>query len=314
MTVRKSNARTKSNLYESGKRYVGIFTVMLSATMLIAFSGEISTSIVSAIRLSVTSVIPALFPFIILSDFIISQPRGTGGMLGKGFSRAFGLPASAMTAFLCGTLCGFPIGVKVATEIYARGEISKDELERLIGFINNPSPAFVISAVGAMRGNISEGVILYIAVVLSAVIVGLTFSVHSRVIRKSAAPTKDREFNLVSSVKGAAYSSIGISAYIIFFSALLGIVRALWESEAVTVAFAVFLEIGNASSLIAGASLENTVSLALTGFALGFSGFSVHMQAFSLLPEEISRKKYILMKLMQGALAAAIAFFMTRIV
>ena len=55
-------------------------------------------------------------------------------------------------------------------ERYKVVKISKNECERLIGFSNNASPAFVISGVGyALFGSIRIGVFLYILSFISSI-------------------------------------------------------------------------------------------------------------------------------------------------
>ena len=57
--------------------------------------------------------------------------------------------------------------------MYDNGIISKKEAERVMTFCNNPGSAFVISAVGvSLFGSLKLGIILYVCVILSSVIVG----------------------------------------------------------------------------------------------------------------------------------------------
>ncbi len=306
MTKNNLQAAHSAHTCEKAKRCFYIIFLLLTVILLITYSADVSAAILQGITLAVRSIIPSLFPFLILSDIFIYQFSEESGALGRIFSKAFGMPPSAISAFLCGCFSGFPVGVKCAAELYSHGDIENSELERLIGFVNNPSPAFVIAAVGTMRGSTREGVILYISVLAATIITGLLFSKRyksSTVEKRQQLRTK---FSLVTSIKNAAYTSIGISAYIIFFSALLGIIDALFVSPEITLIFSLFLEIGNAASLLAKSQLNSATSLALTAFALGFSGISVHMQARSLLPNGIYMKKYIIMKLVVGVAAAAI--------
>lgn len=314
MTKTSPNILNKSPFFRRITSYLKFPLLVLTVAVLIKYSSVITTAILAGINLAVRSIIPSLFPFLILSDLLICTNDTKVGVFGRFFSRLFGLPASAGNAFLCGSFSGFPIGVKCAADLYSRTSISKQNLERLIGFVNNPSPAFVISAVGAMRSNTLEGVWLYTSVLLSAVITGIVFSKREKISPASKLASEENKFNLVSSIKNAAYTSISISAYIIFFSALLGVIDAIFSSAEITLLCSLFLEIGNAASLLAKSSLDKHVSLIMTSFALGFSGISVHMQARSLLPENISMKKYSAMKLFQGLISASVTLIIVQFI
>ena len=63
-----------------------------------------------------------------------------------------------------------------------------------------------------------------------------------------------------------------------------------------------------ATSMISDATaLPYALSMVSSAFALGFSGFSVHLQAFSFMPSKAQRRKYLLMKLLAGFLASFFA-------
>jgi hypothetical protein len=66
-----------------------------------------------------------------------------------------------------------------------------------------------------------------------------------------------------------------------------------------------FLEVGSASSILSKITfLPRSLSLSLSAFAVGFSGLCVHLQAAHFLAgTDISMKKYIFMKLLQGVFA-----------
>ena len=271
-------------------------------------ANELRESVINGIKLSVFNIIPTLFPFLVLSDYWISvMSFGGDGFLGKAFRKFFKIDGIALSAFLAGIFCGFPLGVKTATDLYRSNRITKHEAERLCGFINNPSLAFVISGVGVgMYGSIEYGILLYISVILSSVIVGILFSKNSIKISKGN-EISEQKFDLVLSIKSAGLSSLTISSYIIFFSAVLGLLLAVTKSDLIVTVISPLLEVGNATSMIAkNTEFTSLASRALCAFSLGFSGFSVHLQSFAFFPNEFSKAKYLMMKLIQGILCALI--------
>ncbi len=263
------------------------------------------------IRLCVTTIIPSVFPFMILSSMMIGYSVfDRMSFLSRTFEKLFHINKNGLTAFLCGSLCGFPLGAKCAAEAYERGVISKDECERLIGFSSNASPAFLICGVGAMRGSIAEGVLLYAAMLFSAVIVGIIFG-----IKKEAHPRpivhKTEDFSFTDTVERAGINTLYVCSYLLLFSALIGILQAfIFKNAVISAIFLPFLEIGSATAFLSQTKLSPIFSLALTAFAASFGGLSVHLQSAGLLRgTEISMKPYYVSKLLQGAISFFIVLF-----
>ena len=280
------------------------------ASLMIFFSNSIKAGVLSGLYFSFTTIIPTLFPFFILSDFwssFFNVKRDS--MAAKIFEKLFGINGSGASALVSGLVCGFPIGVKVAYELYRSKIISNDEFERLSGFANNPSAAFIISGVGAgIIGDAKLGIILYISIILSSITIGMIFkskelsSINSNVIIR-------QNFNLSNSIKNAATSSIAVASYIIFFSGVISILKSMLSNELLLCIISSFLEVGNATKIAFSCqSADLHIRLILIAFSLGFSGLSVHMQAVMYFDQNRLSMKYIFMKLLQGILTSAYTY------
>lgn len=282
------------------------------------------------LKLCSGTVIPSLFPFMVVSSLIVSS--GIGIRLCRIFTYParllFGVSGGGACAFILGAFCGFPIGARVVCEMYDNGSISKSEAERILTFCNNPGSAFVTSAVGvSLFGSLRAGIALYACVILSSVIVGVTL----RPFHKSE-PCENRSTAaamqvcsvscrsvgtlFTTAIRESALSMLTVSATVVFFSSLVGCIgaslSALGAPDAViAVIFGVF-EISSGVSALS--ALQSPLSLCLCAAALGWSGLSVHLQImavcagrnFSLLP-------YFAAKALQGAVCAALFFVTTRL-
>lgn len=301
-----SNTKTKRARRIS---FAPLCCILLLPLMLFLGDG-LKEGVSSGLSLSLSTIIPTLFPFFIISDlWSCVMTCKEDGALGKLFNKFFGLPATLLPAFVLGTVCGFPLGVNAAVVHYKSGNLSKKELEGFCGFGNNPSLAFVISGIGAgLWSDVRLGVTLYISVVLSAITVGILFR-RKQIDTNKTNVISRQNFSLVDSIKKAGLSSMAVSSYIIFFSALIGVLKNLIKNPLLLTVLSSILEITNASSL--AASLGDKFALSgqiITAFSLGFSGLSVHLQTLSILPKEISTKRYFLMKLSQGILCSLFTF------
>ena len=288
--------------------------ILISVLLLSScFSSYISEYVKIGIKLCFGSVIGAVFPFMILTDLIISMPSFDSIGIGRRiFEKIFNINGYAIIAFIIGIICGFPLGVKCARDLYESGVITKEECQRLIGFSNNTGPAFIISGVGyAMRGSVRDGVILYLSMVLSAVLVGALFGIK-RKASNIKGDIQRRAFDLTTSVRSAAEGTLNVCAFVTIFTVFSGFVSLLIKNTTVRLIIISFLEVGNACSNISSLSSASIHSLPLCAFAISFSGISVHMQAKSVLSGcELSMKKYYKMKLLQGVIAFFICYSIT---
>ncbi len=282
------------------------FICLLLTVIMLFFGNELKDAIISGMSLAALRIIPTVFPFMILSDLWMSCAEiKRDNRFARLFENALGINGTAVIALLSGIFCGFPLGVKTAVSLYKAGAMSKDELERLSPIVNLPSLAFVISGVGTgLLGNAIIGISLYISVLIGSLVVGLVAkgkgqkSSNTNVILR-------QNFDLVSSVRDAGVSSLAMAAYITFFSGVIGLVRAVVPNACFVTLLSTLFEVGNSTSLIAKrGAFSPLYTLSITAFALGFSGLSVHLQAFSLMPREISRRRYLIAKLLIGIISA----------
>lgn len=96
-----------------------------------------------------SSVVPALFPFMVLSSLIVSS-----GSLSVLMAPArlvlgplLGLSAEGCYTLLSGLVCGFPMGAKTCADFLSRGQISLREGKFLMAICNHASPMFLLGYV-----------------------------------------------------------------------------------------------------------------------------------------------------------------------
>ena len=295
--------------------------LILGAFLLVLFSSDIAIEYMKkGLILCSRAVIPALFPFMVMSELIVSS--GVGIKVSKLFARPmrylFGVSEAGACAYILGLVCGFPIGAKTAVSMYDQGCITKNELVGLMTFCNNPGSAFVISAVGvALLGNKTVGFALYISVILSSLTVGLVGK-YFLGYKKESSPRGSvfipRDLNakiVTDAVQSSALSMLTVCAYVVFFSALVGCVGSLLSRfempPELTACIFGFFEIS--SGVGEAAALQNRVSsLLLCALFVGWSGLSVAFQIMSVSSGRgISFKPFFIAKAAQGLLCA---FFM----
>ncbi len=265
------------------------------------------------------TVIPSLFPFMVISELLVKS--GAGEAFGRLFSRVmrwvFGLSGAGVSAVILGSMCGFPVGARTAVSLYDANLISKSECEHLLTFTNNPSSAFLVTAVGvSLFGSRHVGTILYAVVLGASLLVGFLARFF---LRGKGKPLEHPHYPsglrpvgvemFTSAVSGAAGAMLTVCAYVIFFSALTGALGSMvslgthMNETAYTLLFGFFELTGGVSEASGHASFE--AALILTAALAGWSGLSVHCQVLSLCGGRgLSFKPYLIAKVAQALLAA----------
>ncbi len=271
-----------------------------------------ANAVYTGLHLCATSAIPALFPFMVLSELMVRSGLGTllSKPFGKVFERAFSLPREAFVPFFLGLICGFPVGARTALTLLDEGRLSKKEVEHLLCFCNIQSSAFLISAVGtSLFGNRNFGIFLYAASVASAILIGLV--TRGKKVRILSTSTHGKPLDVsafTDAVSSSAFGMLSICAYILFFSAVIGtfshiLARLHLPSEAQALLCGL-LELTTGTSM--ASALDNPwASAVICSFLVGFGGISVGCQLLSFCRGRgLSLAPYFASKLIQGLLMA----------
>ena len=323
MTVKTAKRHKKRRFQDASPRQVTFCFITLFSLILIVKNSNLAIKYMSeGLTLCVRTVIPSLFPFMVISDMIVASGAAEfiGRVLRAPMRWLFGVSGEGGCSAILGILCGFPIGAKSAVSMYDAKKISKKELERLLTFANNPSSAFVISAVGvSLFGCREVGILLYAAILLSSFAVGVAqniiyrrSSTQAEMITPTKNNTKPKAFvgDFTEAVTSSAFGILRICAFVLFFTAVLGVFSSALASSELpdtvrTLLFG-FFEIAGGMSQAALLS-PSEMGIIIAAFIGGWSGISVHFQIMSLCADRnISFKPYFIAKLCQGILSAVI--------
>ncbi len=312
-SYRKAAARRREHLRELALPLLGTALMIL----FLISSGVASEAVVKALDVGVGSVIPSVFPCMVLSKFIVAMrgDRLFSGLFGRPTELIFGLSRSAATPIVIGAFCGSPLGAVAASELYLRGELTRGELERMIGFVSLPSPAFVINAVGvSMLGDRSAGILLYFLLLTVSFLIGAVICRLGKAEEKGLLhiPRESKDLSIsdaaVEAIGSSALASLKLCAYIAFFSAMTAVIgRLLDPTPVVSTLIGGFLEFS--SGCFAAARLGTTASLPICALILGWSGLGVHFQVMSVCPKGISYKYFYLTLALRAFLCFCVAWF-----
>lgn len=263
-----------------GKKILVSVILFAAVFFLIIATDTVTEAAKKALILCATSVIPALFPFFVLTGLMVSC--GTITSLGKFFApiadKLFKTSGTGAVVFVIGILCGYPTGAKVISELYLSGGLTREESERLLAFCNNSGPLFVIGAVGCgMLGNKKLGIVIYCIHVISAVITGVFLSLFAKEQeRKIVINEANLSFGeaFTESVENAVKSILNVCGYVVFFGCLVSVIKPYIPGIFINSLFEVTV---GAKDIISSGLKTDDMLLLLSG-TIGFGGVCVYFQ------------------------------------
>ena len=271
----------------------------------------------SGLVLCAQTLIPSLFPAFAAAGLAMELGLGRwlGRKLGPVMEPVFHLSGPCALPLALGLLGGYPVGAQSLGQLRAQGLCSREEEERLLLFCNNSGPAFLLGVLGgSVFGQPSLGLFLWLVHALSAFGVGLLTRGErrphpSRALPNAPLPSPAAAFS--RAVKQALASVLQVSAYVVLFQVLLGLIQALplpqlpFSRSCQALLMGMLELTGGVCALTEELSLAGR--LALASFLMGWGGLAVHCQTMALLEEEgLSFSPYLQAKLLQGLLAAGI--------
>lgn len=273
-----------------------------------------SSGVRNGLLLCGETVVPSLFPFMIISDFLVRSGAsdGIGRLLSPVTEKFFRLPGCSACAIFMSLIGGFPVGAKMISQLYENGSLSRPQAKRMIRFCVNSGPAFVIGAVGAsMLSDKKCGIILFVSQTVTALIIGFL----SRFGKKESFQRTDNVHKYVNpsafieSVASSTEAMLNICAWILLFSSLMPFLTKLAKLNSAFSILVVLSEVTGGCSYAA-----NNLPLFFLAPVLCWSGFAVHMQLLPYLKKiGISLPDFWLSRIANCALSLPIAFLLFRL-
>ena len=128
--------------------FKSILLFLLLLSMLI-YSNDVTAGARSGLLLWYQSVVPALFPFMVLSGMIVAQGSILTLMtpIHAVFKHLLPLSKEGCYVLVTGLLCGYPMGAKTCADFVSEGRISIREGKYLLAICSHPSPMFILGYV-----------------------------------------------------------------------------------------------------------------------------------------------------------------------
>lgn len=310
-----------------------LLLLSLAAAALLAFPQAAAAGVNRGLSLCVTVLIPSLFPFLILSNFL--SISGLCDAVGRRLERVtmalFGLPGCCAAGILLSFVGGYPTGACTVAALCRQGDLSHEQGRRMLCFCTCAGPAFLISAVGAgMFGSARYGALLYAAHLAAALVMGIGQRLlcprpQGLTAARLPAPPPAPAAALAESVRSGCRSLFYLCGFAVAFCTLISLLDACRITDLLTAllspgrpappalrgAIGGLLEItGGCLAVAAGGTPEPL----LLGFLLGFGSLSIHCQVSAWLHDMPAvRRGFFRARLLHAALGGLFTLWLTRL-
>lgn len=294
------------------------------------YSNIIGRGVKNGICLCVNTLIPSLFPFMILATFTINSgvfesPSLISSKLTK---KLFYLPGYTYPAIILSFIGGYPVGAKMVKTLYEKNKINNEQLNRMMCFCANSGPAFTISMLGStLLKNKTIGIIIFFSQLIAGLLVGAICGAKAKLSKKAFYSSENNVQNkktniqevLVDSVFSACESIIQMCSIIVLFIVIIHLAKsfAISELPILNLLKKDFIKTNVKMAMISLSEItygcvyatKNQIPCGLIAFAIGYGGFCTHLQIISILKNTKFRyKKFLVFRLINASLSAIIFY------
>lgn len=196
-----------------------------AAGVLLFCSASVGEGIRQGLAICASVMIPSLYPFLILSDFVARTKVGRmlEGPLGGLAERVYRCPRQLAPAILMSWVGGYPAGARVLAGMVRSGTLSQRDADSALTFCVNSGPAFMAAVVGAgVFRSVGWGLFLYGCQLTAGIITGRILC-RRRPIRARSGERGGYQPGVegfVGAVSSATGGMISICAFVLVFSAV----------------------------------------------------------------------------------------------
>ena len=301
------------------KNIIIIICSLFFLVNLIIYRNLVFDTVGFSLNIWITSLLPALFPFFIVSDILINYDviKYFPKVIRNSIKYLFNVSDNGLVIILLSMLSGFPSNARNIKNMYLGKKITKEEGEHLLYFTHFSNPMFILGTIPLILNSNKISKYILISHYLANIILGICLRNYNRVNDSNTSNYKDDKHNfglvLTTSIRKSLDSVLGILGTLTVFL----IISTLLIN---------FFNLDNTSSLLVKSILELTSGLKelgsynlldkylliISSCILSFGGLSVHMQVINeLVDTDISYKNYFIGRILQVVLSLGISYLIS---
>lgn len=300
--------------------------ILFFILMLFKNTKEVLESVIKGIDIWKNNIVPALFPFFIISHIMIDF--GFVHLFKeilKPILSLFKTNSNASFVLAMSLLSGSPSNAKYTKELYLRGDLNKEEAEKTLTFTFFSSPLFILGTLSCLYlKNMKVGILILIIHIFSNFIIGILFRNYGTYrqneninIKKGFKDMLLEQKNkkimvvIVKSIKESLSTCFLILGSIIFIYVVTSTLSDLIPTNTyINATIKGVLEVTQGlletSLLDIPMRFKGTLSIML----LSFGGISIYIQIISILSDtDLSTFPYICARILHSAISGILFFF-----
>lgn len=301
------------------KNIIIIICSLFFLVNLIIYRNLVFDTVGFSLNIWITSLLPALFPFFIVSDILINYDviKYFPKVIRNSIKYLFNVSDNGLVIILLSMLSGFPSNARNIKNMYLDKKITKEEGEHLLYFTHFSNPMFILGTIPLILNSNKISKYILISHYLANIILGICLRKYNRVNDSNTSNYKEDKHNfglvLTTSIRKSLDSVLSILGTLTIFL----IISTLLIN---------FFNLDNTSSLLVKSILELTSGLKelgsynlldkylliISSCILSFGGLSVHMQVINeLVDTDISYKNYFIGRILQVVLSLGISYLIS---
>ena len=291
----------KTNLWPLIFGFWGMLVVILDGKT--AVSG-----VRDGLELCLSTLIPSLFPFFVLSSLITSSLAGHPIGVLQSVCRFCRMGSGAESFLAVGILGGYPVGAANIAGAAAKGLLSEKEAQRLTVFCNNAGPSFLFGMLGPLFPDQRWAWLLWAIQIAASLLTGFLLPGGST---EPIAPTKSHTASLSECLNRSIKSMVLVCGWVVLFRMILGFLQRwiLWLFPSpVQIILTGLLELANGCLALSGIKSTNLLFL-LAAVMLSMGGICVWMQTKAVFPQ-LKLSRYILGRILHCIICFLLSLLM----
>lgn len=279
--------------------------------LLILDTDTAKQGVLDGITLCINVIIPALFPFFVVTGYMNTAILGMKIPGTQGILKFLRLPKGSESLLLLGLVGGYPVGAGLIADAYRHKQIDLRTARIMLGYCSNAGPAFIFGITSLLFSSPWIALVLWIIHILSALITGLILPRPSNSILKTHT---SNSISIVSALKNSIVTCATVCGWIIIFKMILQYSNHYlgYSNTLFSIVLQGMMELSNGCLLLSEISAEYARFILCAGF-LAFGGICVLMQTASAV-ESTGLGLYIPGKIVQTCISILLSMYFGSII
>lgn len=275
---------------------------------------QITNSILLSIELWKNNIFPILFPFFIISDFLINYGFADylSVLLKYPFKFLFKSNSIGAFVFALSIISGCPSNAKYIKDLYDKNLINEYDSNKLLMFTHFSNPLFILNFVNKYI-DIKYCIMILICHYITNIIIGIIFRnlyPNTNVIKKKIL-TKNFSITFKNSINNAINTLLLILGTIAFFMIITNVIDMLNINNFIKIFLNSILELTNGINYIGNLNILLKYKIIIITMILSFGGICIHFQVLSILEDiKIKYQLYLLSRILHSIISGILIFIL----